>query len=411
MRRTSRVCSTLPALVLASGLLVALGWAAPASAREPLTTYEMPFPCGQSWTGDSRPQHSPSPESIDWNRTGDLGALVVAAAPGTVTRTADLGTRSYGRYVIVDHGNGESTLYAHLQAIWVVTGQVIDQGSPIGLLGDTGQSSGAHLHFEERRNSIDQAAWFHRAAFVMGSTQASVNCPDVPMAGDWDGNAVDDLAVYRRARKFGRFRLDVAGPKAEVVTLGRSNDEPISGDWDGDGVTDVGIRRVAKNVFVLRNTDGTKTTFAFGPARATAVAGDWDGDGRTDVGAWSPATATFWLRMADGTTRQVPLGSVGSLPVTGDWNGDGVTDLGTFTPATASFDLRMVAEDGTVWTASVPFGSPADLPVTGDWDGDGTTDLGVWTPSTATYALRMADPTNRATPGATVRTQRYGHAR
>ena len=43
--------------------------------------YEMPFPCGDTWNGSSRSNHSPSSLSIDWNRTDDFGDMVVAAAP------------------------------------------------------------------------------------------------------------------------------------------------------------------------------------------------------------------------------------------------------------------------------------------------------------------------------------------
>ena len=46
----------------------------------PTTAYEMPFPCGETWTGTTRPSHSPSRWSVDWNRTDDVGDPVVAAA-------------------------------------------------------------------------------------------------------------------------------------------------------------------------------------------------------------------------------------------------------------------------------------------------------------------------------------------
>ena len=67
--------------------------------------FEMPFLCGQSWTGTSRSSHSPSYYTIDWNRPDDLGKPVLASAPGVVSRAVSL-TTSYGRHVIVDHGGG-----------------------------------------------------------------------------------------------------------------------------------------------------------------------------------------------------------------------------------------------------------------------------------------------------------------
>ena len=91
--------------------------------------------------------------AVDFNYAGgDLGKPVVAAAPGTVI-TAVLGKDkpSYGQYVVIDHGNGESTLYGHLDSVLVVVGQAVQAGTQLGTVGETGNASGPHLHFEERR--------------------------------------------------------------------------------------------------------------------------------------------------------------------------------------------------------------------------------------------------------------------
>src|SRR6478736_891307 len=152
-----------PVVGLVVGVLVVT--ASPAAAA-PLTSYEMPFPCGETWTGTTRPSHSPSPYSVDWNRPDDVGDPVVAAAAGIVTTAVPNGTHGYGRYVVVDHGNGESTLYGHLQSVNVGIGQTVDQGSLVGLLGDTGNATGPHLHFEERLNGKTVEPWLHWAAFA-----------------------------------------------------------------------------------------------------------------------------------------------------------------------------------------------------------------------------------------------------
>ena len=55
---------------------------------------------------------------------------------------------SYGNYIIIDHGNGLRTLYAHCSKLYVSYGQYVSQGHVIGAVGNTGNSFGNHCHFE-----------------------------------------------------------------------------------------------------------------------------------------------------------------------------------------------------------------------------------------------------------------------
>ncbi len=81
---------------------------------------------------------------------GDYDASVLAAQSGIVM-TATYG-ESYGRMIVVDHGGGIATLYAHLNSIYVEVGQEVTVGEVIGGVGNTGFSFGPHLHFEVRIN-------------------------------------------------------------------------------------------------------------------------------------------------------------------------------------------------------------------------------------------------------------------
>ncbi len=86
-------------------------------------------------------------------------ALDTAIAAGTPIYASNDGTvlkaeshSSYGYYVLIDHGNGRSTLYAHCSSLAAVAGQTVAKGQVIGYVGCTGFSTGNHLHFEFRIN-------------------------------------------------------------------------------------------------------------------------------------------------------------------------------------------------------------------------------------------------------------------
>lgn len=78
------------------------------------------------------------------------GSNVYAAGTGVVTMAAGGWNYGYGNVVQIDHGNGYVTVYAHLSTIFVTQCQTVGQGAAIGLSGNTGNSFGAHLHFEIR---------------------------------------------------------------------------------------------------------------------------------------------------------------------------------------------------------------------------------------------------------------------
>lgn len=79
------------------------------------------------------------------------GSNIYASAAGTVAKVK-WGSTGYGYYVIINHGNGIQTLYAHMSNIYVRQGQYVNQGDVIGAMGSTGNSTGTHLHFEIRIN-------------------------------------------------------------------------------------------------------------------------------------------------------------------------------------------------------------------------------------------------------------------
>ncbi|MDR1001734.1 MAG: peptidoglycan DD-metalloendopeptidase family protein [Oscillospiraceae bacterium] len=99
-----------------------------------------------------------SPYGMRWGKLhkgidigSPMGAKIIASNTGTVV-TSSYNAGGYGNYVIINHGGGYMTVYAHLSKRHVSVGQYVTKGATIGLCGSTGHSTGPHLHFEIRVN-------------------------------------------------------------------------------------------------------------------------------------------------------------------------------------------------------------------------------------------------------------------
>lgn len=100
-----------------------------------------------------------SPMGYRWGRQHE--GIDIARPSGFTIKSADNGVvvaagwdGTYGNRVIVDHKNGYKTTYAHLSSISVKVGDVVPQGSKLGIMGSTGRSTGTHLHFEVAKNGV-----------------------------------------------------------------------------------------------------------------------------------------------------------------------------------------------------------------------------------------------------------------
>ena len=117
-------------------------------APGPASASGLAWPVSGTLTSTFGPRWGRMHEGIDV--AGGAGTPIGAAAAGTVILTGPNG--GYGNLVVVDHGNGVSTAYAHLSSISVSVGQSVGQGTVVGGMGTTGNSTGVHLHFEVRVN-------------------------------------------------------------------------------------------------------------------------------------------------------------------------------------------------------------------------------------------------------------------
>jgi murein DD-endopeptidase MepM/ murein hydrolase activator NlpD len=157
-----RPSSQEPTVQLASLLPVSAVAAANAAPPEttpaPTIIWPAPGPITSPFGGR---RHHPGLD-ID----GVTGDPVVAAGTGTVVLAgaAPAGFSGYGNVVMVDHGAGIATLYAHLSRVDVAIGQTVQQGQRIGAIGATGVATGDHLHFEVRVDNTptDPMGWLPR---------------------------------------------------------------------------------------------------------------------------------------------------------------------------------------------------------------------------------------------------------
>lgn len=88
--------------------------------------------------------------------SNQVGGSILAADAGVVTVAGWVDNYGYGNRVMVDHGNGFATLYAHLSVVQVRVGQRVGRGDVLGQMGSTGRSTGTHLHFEIRQGGALQ---------------------------------------------------------------------------------------------------------------------------------------------------------------------------------------------------------------------------------------------------------------
>ena len=89
---------------------------------------------------------------VDISTGGIYGRTVVAADSGKAIVKRSAG--GYGLHIIISHGNGYSTFYAHLSAVSISSGATVAKGQAIGRVGNSGHSTGPHLHFEIRKNNV-----------------------------------------------------------------------------------------------------------------------------------------------------------------------------------------------------------------------------------------------------------------
>ena len=188
------------AAVALGAVLAGAAVAAPAQAAAP--AFKAPFACGQRWTyshhsGEVR-------QALDFVRNDGgttAGSPVLASAAGTAARRSQ--PSGAGNYIDIDHGGGWHTYYFHLQAYSVANGARVAQGQQVGVTGTTGNSTGAHIHYEQLLNGVGQTIVIDGASLApypgsygSRSLTSTNGCGGTPAPGKYWVDTFANAPVY-----------------------------------------------------------------------------------------------------------------------------------------------------------------------------------------------------------------------
>jgi len=227
----------------------------PPAPEAAVPAFQLPFPCNQVWAGQTRSNHSPA-NSVDFNRTDDIGDTVVAAASGKVTRVENEGNVSYGRWVEIDHGSGYRTRYAHLNSQTVSLNQTVSRGQKIGTVGSTGGSTGPHLHYEQRLNGTAVKPVFNGSTALFYGTKnyTSHNCNGGGVSGTVD--TAGPALTIRSAPNTGATAVGSVADGATVNITCQKNGTQVTGTFGTTTLWDFIGTGYISDAYVSTGSDG-----------------------------------------------------------------------------------------------------------------------------------------------------------
>lgn len=212
----------------------------------------------------------------------------------------------------------------------------------------------------------------------------------IPVAGDYNGDGITDLGVYRFAtgywytRPLTNDQLTIFGGSywlgPRLASAGGY--VSVAGDYDGDGLTDPAMyRELTGGWSALFSGSGyAYVSGTFGGPGYTAIQADYDGDGKTDPAVYNESSAQWYVLYSSDNYRIVSgtFGGPGYTAAPADYDGDGLTDGGIYKESTGLWIIlpsSTANSSGGYMPVSGVFGGPGFIPVPADYTGDGMADI------------------------------------
>ena len=233
--------------------------------------------------------------------------------------------------------------------------------------------------------------WFILNSATNSNTQQLFGLStDLPVPGDYNGDGVSEIAVFRGSE--GAWYISQGSAQNFTrIPWGINGDVPVPADYDGDGKTDIAVWRPSNGAwYVLQSSTGALSAQAFGTSGDRPVAGDYDGDGKSDVAVFRPSSGVWYiLRSTNSSLLSIQWGTSTDKLAQGYYDADSKLDIAVWRPSNGTWYILKSTTNNTASDA-IPWGTAGDVPAPGDFEADGKYDVGVFRPSTGQWFIRRS---------------------